>query len=226
MKKVICYSLWGCNKKYTVGAIKNAEEISTVYPGWLARFYCATSVPSEIITQLMQLNAEIVQMPEEGDWNGMFWRFQAIADDDVGVMLSRDTDSRLTTREALAVDEWLHSKKNFHIMRDHPSHSTKILGGMWGARKPILRNITKLIERYNKGNYWQVDQDFLRTVIWPRIRFSAFIHDPFFDKKPFPVNRVGTEFVGKVWDENENTIIEHEQILLDYIKTHGEKCIL
>ena len=38
MKKVISFSLWGDNPKYTIGAIKNAELIDTIYPGWIGRF--------------------------------------------------------------------------------------------------------------------------------------------------------------------------------------------
>ena len=44
-------------------------------------------------------NTEIYIMNEPGDWTGMFWRFSAAADKSVDVMLSRDTDSRLTLRE-------------------------------------------------------------------------------------------------------------------------------
>ena len=53
MKKVISFSLWGDDPKYTIGAIRNAELAKTVYPGWVPRFYCAkNSVPENIINQL------------------------------------------------------------------------------------------------------------------------------------------------------------------------------
>ena len=81
-------------------------------------------------------------MNEKGDWTGMFWRFLA-ADHLSDIVLSRDTDSRLNKREKAAVDEWLNSDKDFHIMRDHPYHATEILGGMWGCRNGILHGIAK-----------------------------------------------------------------------------------
>ena len=217
MKKLICYSLWGDNPKYTIGAIRNAEQIKSVYPGWIARFYCGTSVPSDIISQLEKLGSEIVLMPEEGNWSGMFWRFSAIADPEVEIMLSRDTDSRLTERESLAVDHWLKTDKLYHIMRDHPEHNTQILGGMWGAKKPILQDINYLMKLYNKGDFWQVDQNFLREIVWPRISYTACVHDPFFAKIPFPSKRDGYEFVGQVWDENEVTVPEHVARLKEVI---------
>ncbi len=217
MKKLVCYSLWGDNPKYTIGAIKNAKQIKKIYPGWIARFYCGTSVPAEILEALQQEQAEIKLMNVPGDWSGMFWRFEAIADADVSVMISRDTDSRLTHRESAAVNEWLQSDKLFHVMRDHPEHNTEILGGMWGARKPILQDINHLMKAYNKGDFWQVDQNFLREVVWPRISYTVCVHDPFFAKIPFPRRREGYEFVGQVWDENENTIAEHIDRLKEVI---------
>ena len=216
-KKIVAFSLWGSSPKYTMGAIRNAELISSVYPGWIARFYCGSSVPQDIVDRLKQLGSEVIEMHVPGDWTGMFWRFQAISDADVEVMISRDTDSRLTKREALAVEEWLKSDKNFHIMRDHPAHNTVILGGMWGARKPILQDMSALVDAYVKQSYWQIDQQFLRNVIWPRVIGDYIVHDPFFQKIDFPAPRNGLEFVGQVWDENEVTVEEHLQELKRYI---------
>jgi hypothetical protein len=206
MKKIISYSLWGDNPKYTIGAIRNAELTPIVYPGWISRFYCGESVPTDIIKTLKSLPyTEVVMMDVEGDWTGMFWRFYACEDSDI--MLSRDTDSRLSNREKLAVDEWLESNKDFHIMRDHPYHKTEILGGMWGVRNGLLKNIKDLIGDYTKGDFWQVDQNFLREKIYPLVINNSFTHDSYLNyninSKPFPSERINREFVGDVFDENE-----------------------
>jgi len=220
MKKIISYCLWGGDPKYTQGAIKNAQLAAEVYPGWTCRFYVGTSTPDNIVEKLRSFkNTEIIKQKSEGDWEGMFWRFEAISDPDVEVMISRDCDSRLSTREKNAVDEWLAGDKNFHIMRDHPFHQTEILGGMWGCRKPLLTNMKDLIFSYTKkGNFWQVDQNFLREVIYPIIKTSSCIHDEFFAKKPFPTPRNGLEFIGQVFDENEDTVIEHLIPLKNYLE--------
>ena len=63
-----------------------------------------------------------------------YGRFLPLLDHSVDVMVSRDLDSRLTTREQAAVEEWLNTGLAFHVMRDNPQHGTEILGGMWGAR--------------------------------------------------------------------------------------------
>jgi hypothetical protein len=206
MKKIISFSLWGDNPKYTIGAIKNAELTPIIYLGWTSRFYCGKSVPSEIIETLKKISTtEVILMEEDGNWEGMFWRF--LACDDSDIMLSRDTDSRLNLREKLAVDEWLNSDKDFHIMRDHPHHTTEILGGMWGCRNGILKNMKTLINDYKKGNFWQVDQNFLREKIYPIVKNNSYIHDEFFDynyeRKKFPTERINKEFVGDVFDEND-----------------------
>jgi hypothetical protein len=214
MKKVISFSLWGDNPKYTIGAIRNAELTSIIYPGWISRFYCGESVPTEIIKTLISLpNTEVIMMDVDGDWTGMFWRFYACEDSEI--MLSRDTDSRLSLREKLAVDEWLNSDKDFHIMRDHPYHNTEILGGMWGVRNGLLKNIKELINDYTKGDFWQVDQNFLREKIHPLVVNKNFTHDSYLnytpDSKPFPSERINREFVGDVFNENE---IRHPEYYL------------
>ena len=205
MKKIISFSLWGDNPKYTIGAIKNAELIDTIYPGWIGRFYCGKSVPINIIEILKTYtNVEVIEMEENGDWSGMFWRFYACEDSDV--MISRDTDSRLNLREKNAVDEWLNSDKDFHIMRDHPYHNALILGGMWGVRNGILKNIVDLIKNYNKGDFWQVDQNFLREQIYPIVVNTSFVHDSYHNinswSKNFSIERIDQEFVGDVFDEH------------------------
>ena len=42
---------------------------------------------------------------------------------------SRDLDSPLGEREAMAVKDWKdNTNKSVHLMRDHPSHVARILG--------------------------------------------------------------------------------------------------
>ena len=121
MKKIISFSLWGDIPRYAEGAIRNAELALEVYPDWICRYYIGKNTPLETIGRLSGFdNTEIYIMNEPGDWTGMFWRFYPASDIDVDVMISRDVDSRLTSREKAAVDEWLEGDKDFHIMRDHP----------------------------------------------------------------------------------------------------------
>ena len=43
-------------------------------------------------------------------------------------MASRDLDSRISSREVAAVNEWLRTDEPLHVMRDHPGHKASIYG--------------------------------------------------------------------------------------------------
>lgn len=215
MKKIISFSLWGTNPIYNIGAIKNSELAKTIYPDWICRYYVGKSVPTEIIEKLNSFdNTEIIFMDTDGDWTGMFWRFYPSSEDDVDVVIVRDCDSRLNEREKNAVDEWLESDKGFHIMKDHPYHNIEILGGMWGSKKGTIHNMKTKIDEYVKGNFWQVDQFFLKDIIYPLIKDNCVVHDEFFNNKPFPSKRENNRFVGQAFNENDDMIYpEHSKLV-------------
>jgi len=205
---VVSFSLWGSEPKYVIGALRNAELLPAVYPGWQGRFYCGSSVPDAALSELAAMpQVEVVRMDAAGDWRAMFWRFYPASEPDVAVMLSRDTDSRLNRRERAAVDEWLASDRDFHVMRDHPWHSAPILGGMWGVRNRLLADMRQLIGAYVAGDFWQVDQQFLAAVVVPRVRERWLEHDEYFSGRPFPTRRRGREYVGQPFDENDRPLL-------------------
>ena len=228
MKKVISFCLWGNNPKYCIGAIENVKLAKVLFPEWECWFYCANDVEDKWKKEILLYGGKIIEKGNPS-WEGMFWRFEAIAESDVDVILSRDTDSRISIREKLAVDEWLSSNKLFHVMRDHPAHGTVILGGMWGAKNPILKDMKYLIDSFRKGDYWQVDQDFLREVIWPRVVYSTFVHDEIFVENikglkhnAFPSERKDYEFVGQVFDENNKETELFKRDLIEFLKRKKE----
>jgi hypothetical protein len=206
MKKVISFSLWGDNPTYNIGAIKNAELAKEFYPDFECWFYIhPETVPEYTIKKLQEFdNTKIIL--KSGDLNiikPMMWRFEAIDDEDVEIMLSRDTDSRFLLREKLAVDEWLKSNTIFHIMRDHPHHNFCILGGMFGTKKlnqlPSWRNI---MNSFNQIGHRDYDQTFLRDYIYPLIKYNSTIHASFNKMEPhsknFPINYCNNlRFVGE-----------------------------
>jgi hypothetical protein len=133
-------------------------------------------------------------------------------------MISRDTDSRLSLREKAAVDEWLSSDKGFHIMRDHPWHKYPVLGGMWGIKGGVLPRMKQLIDQFAQEDRYGTDYEFFSQGVMPLVNGNIMIHDEFFDKKPFPTPRQGYEFVGEVFDENENSVVNHTQALKEHLK--------
>ena len=211
MKKIISFSLWGDNPKYTIGAIRNAELASEIYPEWVCRYYVGKSTPTDIILELeSKPNTEIILMDEDGEWNSMFWRFYPISDEDTEIMISRDCDSRLSNREKLCVDEFLNSDKMFHTMIDHPWHGG-IMGGMWGAKKGILQKMKSLIDEWPKTNQWQTDQSFLNHIVSPLVSNTIMVHDSI-NLRNFPSKRQDYHFVGEIFDGEDNRA-EHYGIL-------------
>jgi len=216
MKKIISFSLWGNNPKYTTGAIKNAHLAIRYFPGWKCRYYLANDVEDKIIDSLSRFNnVELVHMNEPGNWKGMYWRFYPASEDDVDVMCSRDTDSRLGAREKAAVDEWLASDRGFHVMRDHPAHCIGVLGGGFGCKRGVVRNMKELIETHiTDENRWGIDQEFLCSIIEPMVRPTWMEHDSFYNIekrktdpycRPFPTprDRETMFFFGQPFDAND-----------------------
>jgi hypothetical protein len=215
MKKIISFSLWGANPKYTLGAIENAKLAKLIYPSWITRFYVGADVPPGIVEALDAENAEVVRIAEPSNWTSTFWRFYVVFDDDVEAVISRDTDSRLNLREHAAVEQWLKSNFVFHIMRDHPQHTKEILAGMWGAKRPIFPVFAEhLRTSLRVPDCKEADQKFLRSL-YLRIYRYAMVHDPFFQKIPFPTKRVGAEFVGQVYEDGMPVAAFAEELLSD-----------
>lgn len=214
--KVISYSLWGDKPTYTVGAVKNADLAARLFPDWTCVFYCFESVPHDIIEQL-QNRQNVVVRRVEGEYNpsdsrGMFHRFLPADEEGVEYMISRDTDSRLSERERLAVEQWLASGADLHVMRDHPYHGAPMLGGMWGVKGGKLIGIARDMEEFQPTSDKGQDQEFLWEWIWDKVRDGALtvcVHDPFFQKTPFPAGAArgdgngGVWFVGQCFDEHD-----------------------
>ena len=183
MKNVISFSLFGNNEIYTFGAIRNAEIHKKIFSEWEMRVYHDNSVPKEILDSLISLNVVLIPttLPQE---IGRFWRFLPASDDDVNYFISRDCDSRISLRDEVAVNEWIESSKNFHIIREHPvGHTWYMNAGMWGCKGGIIKNIEdKIIEFYNsvpnKTNIHN-DQHFLAQIIYPLTVNDCLIHDEF-----------------------------------------------
>ncbi|CAE7484122.1 unnamed protein product, partial [Symbiodinium microadriaticum] len=63
-KRVISFGLYGSSKKYTHGAVRNAELAKLYFPGWTCRFYVTSDVPPSVISDLKKLGSEIENIPD------------------------------------------------------------------------------------------------------------------------------------------------------------------
>lgn len=190
-RNIISFSLWGDDPVYVHGAIVNARIAPNLYYGWTTRFYCDHSVPADALDELKRNGAEVVMVDDPLLQSARhLWRFLVADDINVDWFICRDTDSRLNAQELLAVEEWVHSGKAFHIMRDHVYHMELILAGMWGGMSGVLPNLREIIvsnAKYVENRF--SDQAFLMDIVWPLIKDHALIHDSYYHlngAKDFP----------------------------------------
>jgi hypothetical protein len=213
MRRIVSFSLWGTNPIYTVGALRNAELAAELLPDWICYYFCYSSVPRETVSALAaKTNVVVCRVSGQGDNRGMLARFFPAGWDGVERMICRDTDSRLSKRELLAVEEWVAQDTDFHIIRDHPYHGVPILGGTWGAKGGKLVGIANAAKRFSPTSAKGQDQKFLMTWVWPKILSSELtttVHDPIFTRQPFPQGAErgrqngGVWFVGQCFDEKD-----------------------
>lgn len=218
--KYVSFSLWGDKPIYNIGAIRNAELMSEIYPDWKMVLYYDTSVPNDTITKLQELDVKTILFSDNTIY-GMFWRFFAVDIPDCEYAIFRDADSRISMREKLAVDEWVKSGKSLHVMRDHPYHRIPagnnqlgILGGMWGIKSGVLP-ISEMIYKFNKSkeHHYGNDQTFLKHI-YNALNNDRLTHDEFFEKKPFPTIRKNNEFMGERININDEPLNNDRKYLI------------
>lgn len=203
----ISFSLYGRNPLYVKGILSACESYRAIFPGWRPVIFIGESVPQKVVALLKNdYEAVVIQMvgvPE--DSSAMFWRYLALDSIPDGAVLFRDADSRASSRERAAVDEWLVSGKTFHIMRDHVNHTLPMMGGMWGARAGVSCNVGQLINDYSPDNEFSGDQRWLASVMYPIAATSCIAHQdemlyadaPAVVVRPFPAPALSGAFVGQ-----------------------------
>jgi hypothetical protein len=178
--KSVSFSLFGTNKRYTINALVNAELCLKYYNDWRCRIYYDDTVPLNILNNLKKFsNVDLIKEFGNGESRRM-WRFFAYDDSDITIY--RDIDSYITEREVSAVNEWLNSSKNLHIMRDHVHHTNKIQAGMFGLKKSSkllsLKQLTINHITQNKIHY-SMDEQFLCSVVYDIFKNDMIVHDDY-----------------------------------------------
>ena len=154
-QKVIAYTLFGTNQFYYDKIRDVSKQIQKLYPDWKMRVYHDSSINRSVVCDIECQTDDNGTLIDNSDFcdlsdfkavsNGKIvrpveyvlprmWRFLAVGDSFIDIMMSRDTDSYIFQRELDSVNVWLNSDKLFHIMRDHPQHTVEILAGMWGFK--------------------------------------------------------------------------------------------
>jgi hypothetical protein len=188
-KRIITFSLFHHNSQrflqYYGGLVQNVRAVYELLPGWSVRVYYEQSL-EPFIDIIRKLGVETIAMQIQPEFSerARLWRFLAADDDAVEAFLSRDSDSRITQREVILIEEWIRSNRSVHCIRDHERHFGPILGGMWGAyTAPFRRMINgSLYEKLSYLNFSEnpnADELFLQLSVWPSIINDVLVHDSF-----------------------------------------------
>jgi hypothetical protein len=207
MQKIISFSIWGNNPKYCAGAIINAQLAQKYFPDWKCTFFYDNTVPKIYIRSLNEFSNVETICVTDGSF-GAFWRFFAMQENTI--VLSRDCDSRLSSREKLIVDDWLNSKEKLCVIRDHLNHyEFPILAGMWGIKNGLCPNLQERMKLYSGTHRYLVDQYYLRDEVWPQLKLNtkeygiketAWMRESYID--------IGRNFIGQTYDENDIPVYE------------------
>jgi hypothetical protein len=200
---IFSFSLFGTHAMYNRGMIDNATILAARFPEARVQIYIADDVPTDTAWTLSTIpTVRLIPVRNKGIQN-TFDRFLAIDDPDCSIMFVRDADSRVHARDIACIEDFIQSDKLLHIIRDHAWHGgTPILAGLWGIRKAAMKgamaaNINRWLKRRQipfavyKGPAASVlgmqgppvklpkqcDQQFLRNVLYPRLKENALVHD-------------------------------------------------
>jgi hypothetical protein len=192
---------------YYEGLLENIELIHKHYPTWGIFVYTGNDVPDSFKDILRSLNVEIRETNETGPIN-MAYRFLAIEEPGVTLMMVRDADSRVHWKDRWAINEFVSSKYLAHTTRDSPVHLIPMLGGLWGLKRSAGVPVLMCFEDYkqNQTNMSGIgkDQSFLNTYVWTRIAHTLLVHSdlkfsaPGDTIVPFPFEYTNEIYCGRV----------------------------
>jgi len=182
MVKVFSFCLFGPPnpKYYPIPTLQNIYLIGTHFPGWKVYLYTAPDVDPGFLEQVAMYSNVVIRPTEKLGPVNMFYRFFAIDEPDVEIMMVRDLDSRVHWKDRWAIREFI-DKPEFesHIIRDNIEHTSKIMGGMWGIRKTAgicIEDLYKLFLDKPTDRGFGADQSFLTDYIYPYIQSKALVH--------------------------------------------------
>lgn len=172
MNKILSMTAYGKDSRYFVGAKRQVELSKKYYPDFKVRIY------TDDIKQFYSIENE-VDLIEIKDDSGVFWRFHPLFESNDNIVLVRDSDGRITAREALAVNEWLESPYSFHTWKDHEAHyEFPIIACAFGFKGKFNLEIFNAMKTLQQERFFYLnDQYFLRDFIYPIVKNDSLIHD-------------------------------------------------
>jgi hypothetical protein len=211
--KLISYSLFGTNQRYITPLIINAKTVKDYYPNWIIRVYHDDTVNTETLSVLTSLNVDLVDTNDsyvkKYNLAPKFWRFLPILENNIDVIIFRDSDSVFSKREEELVKIWLNSEFDFHIIRDHQLHIAPIMAGMFGVKKDgfgLFKDRLLSNPILTSKNSYNSDQLFLADKLFPKIQKNVLINTSYFaysSENFVKISKSSTSshFIGAIYSE-------------------------
>jgi hypothetical protein len=182
--KVFSFCLYNSyNALYYDGLLENMAMIQKYYPDWNTYVYIGNDVLPSFAERIGNAGGIVRYTHDTGPIN-MIYRFLAIEEPGVELMVVRDADSRIHWKDRWAINEFVKSPYLAHSIRDCLVHCIPLLGGTWALKRDANVPIGLCFEHYKTAHSMMdetsksigKDQTFLNFYIWPRVRHSLLVH--------------------------------------------------
>lgn len=212
MVNAFSFCLYGpTNPRYYVPLLENIRIAAHYFPDWKVWIYVAPDVHPDYIEQLASYPNVILSHTNLLGAINMIYRFYAIDEPGVDIMMVRDADSLINWRDRWAIREFV-SQPRFiaHTIRDNKMHTALLMGGLWGLRKSSGISVRELYASYHEnaalGHRFAHDQNFLSDEIYPRVVAGLLVHysndlrSPGEYAVPFPFQWDEETYCGRIVD--------------------------
>jgi hypothetical protein len=218
-KRVLSYCLYGNQKKYCLGMLKNLEQITKLLPDFKVWIYIGNDVPQEYITQYNSFqNVTLIHHNFTGG-RLMSYRY-FVLENNFDFVFIRDADSRFGERDLWCIEHFLNSKSKIFTIRDHKWHGRELLGGQTGFKTFSIPTIKSLYDTFIKKrpnvDRYQTDQDFIIEYIFHTNKQGVIAYSEYHNfgegsnmKIPLP-RKSNEDFCGNVYlfDKNDKEYTE------------------
>ena len=162
---VFSFCLYGTEPNYYTGLLENIALIKEYYPTFSIIVYKGPCDPTWVLPEEVKVFETGV-----GGVINMLYRWIPLRTHDVGFV--RDADSRIDARDRWCIDEFLKSTKDYHVIRDHMWHTSRIMGGTFGWKKCIPDLEISLDREIAYGG----DELVLVEKVYPLIKPDILVH--------------------------------------------------
>jgi hypothetical protein len=235
MVNAFSFCLYGkYNPKYYIGLKENIEIISKIFPTFDIFIITGNDIDEDKFNKIVYSfhrnipnKIKIRKLNVNGPCS-MLLRYLPIDEINIECIFSRDLDSRINERDIWCINDFLNSPYLIHTIRDHKGHFSRMMGGLSGIKKDLLKYIgsfTNIISKHLiENSTYNFDQFVLANNIYLPFRELLLVHstknnfdDPNYVKIPSELELNKETFCGQTieYDENLNKIYiyEYEEIL-------------